>query len=332
MSSLYGKPEEIWSLPAAAGELGSAARWAKQPGMIWVAGIWYPSLILNLEAIRTILALMQRTTPVRLPAIFGVDEDTPLLLPLAPELVIEQQTWIATLLMALLFVVPALAIYRLNVGLAFLAAPHNPETPGLPGDEQPAPSPMRALADVWRAGKGLGVSAFGMWITLMGLLVGAMVFLFGPLTALVQMLQLQEVSAVLVGLTIPVVVMIAGYGIVLQVVNQLALHSLAQNRRGVASALVHAWRLMRNQPWAALRATLLDVALFLSVLVAGAVGGTLLSIVPVFGWFAAWFLGYLLIGFAGVVRAGFWARAYHAFGGPLRSERIPGLEVVVEGT
>jgi hypothetical protein len=114
------------------------------------------------------------------------------------------------------------------------------------------------------------------------------------------------------------------YAAVLMVLNQLALHSLAHNRRGVSSALTHAWRLVRASPTSAFRATLVDFALAVGVAalswmllhVAGSVPGT--------GWLEA--LGVLLLlGFAGVARAGFWGRAYRALGGMSAGDHVPGL-------
>ena len=108
---------------------------------------------------------------------------------------------------------------------------------------------------------------------------------------------------------------------VLMVVNQLALHSLAHNRRGVASALTHAWRLVRTSPLGALRATLVDLVLFVSVVVVDAVfvrnfaGDSPLSLA----------LELALFGFAGVTRAGYWARTYRALGGLSSSDNVPGL-------
>ena len=58
------------------------------------------------------------------------------------------------------------------------------------------------------------------------------------------------------------------YAVVLMVVNQLAMHSLAHNRRGVSSALTHAWRIIKASPMSVLRATVVDFVLVVSVFLA----------------------------------------------------------------
>ena len=75
---------------------------------------------------------------------------------------------------------------------------------------------------------------------------------------LAQLFDVQSLNPLLAGVVLPVLAVVLAYAIILQVVNQLALHSLAHNRRGVASALTHAWRLVRGSPWGALRATIGD--------------------------------------------------------------------------
>ena len=132
---------------------------------------------------------------------------------------------------------------------------------------------------------------------------------------LVKLFDLETLSPVLVGLIAPVLVLVLGYAIILQVLNQLALHSLAHNRRGVASALTHAWRLVRASPWSALRATLVDLLLFFLVLF---VQGVLESLLP---GFIGWVLFCCVVGFAGVTRAGYWARTYTGLGGLATVER-----------
>ena len=100
----------------------------------------------------------------------------------------------------------------------------------------------------------------------------------------------------------------------LSVLFQLALHSLAQNRRGAASALQHAWRIARNDPAATARATAVDAVLYFTILslVVGlkavqhalSLPEILLSIPYL-----------VLVGFGGCARCAFWARAYQSLGG-----------------
>jgi hypothetical protein len=133
-------------------------------------------------------------------------------------------------------------------------------------------------------------------------------------------------SAALMGaLLVPIVLVLAGYAIVLSVLNQFALHSLAHNRRGVYSALLHGWRIMRNDGWATTRALLVDLILlttiFLGWTAVFGIGGTFGK--P--GHKLALAVNLVLTGFAGVARAGYWARAYRALGGLAPDDGVPGL-------
>ena len=123
----------------------------------------------------------------------------------------------------------------------------------------------------------------------------------------------------------PVTVLIAGavgvaiyvYGFVLSVLFQIALHSLVQNRRGVGSALLHAWRIAKNDPMATVRATVVDAIVFLvawtTIFVYLELLGTLplpriaglVTVIPAFA----------LEGLIGCARCAYWARAYEALGG-----------------
>jgi hypothetical protein len=163
--------------------------------------------------------------------------------------------------------------------------------------------------------------ALGLWGMLLLLLFGAMLVLVGPVVALMKLLDLARFSPLFAGLLLPALALVLVYAAVLMVLNQLALHSLAHNRRGVASALTHAWRLVRGSPLGALRATLADFVLFLFVLAVEIVLGGVLRSGPPFGILAV----IALYGFAGVTRAGYWARTYRALGGLSAADRVPGL-------
>lgn len=321
MSSLLGSPGDRYPLDRAVDELAASGRWAGRPCLLWLAGIFYPNLLLNIEAVRTVVRLFERA--------LGRDLGLPLLtggsgmsLPLVPIAPVQAESAQELLLLTLLWSVPALLVYRLNVGLAAVAAPD-----GVAGG---GASP-RTLRAVWRAGRGLGVTAFGMWLTLMGLLVGAMGFLFGPTLLFVNILSLDGAPGLVSVLVAPVLLLVLGYGVVLLVLHMLALHSLAQNRRGVGSALTHAWRLIRGEPWGAVRASLVDLSLHGVVLVAGTAVALLLAHSAA-GEALAQAIQAVLLGAAGATRAAFWARTYRALGGPLRSDNLPGLAVVPIGT
>ncbi len=328
MSLLLGSPADRWPLARAVDALADSARRAGVPGLIWVVGILYPSLNLSWELVRSLLGAIQHVTDIELPGSGGTGQ---LITLFVPQMWAGVESFWASFW---LFVVslPLLPLYsRLVVGLAKVCdperAPDPPSSSTLRAEDDSSrnvPRPYAArFRDAWHAGRGLGFVTLGMWIILVGLLLGAMLFLVGPLVMVVRMFRLEGLSPLFVGLLLPILFVLLLYTVVLQVVNQLALHSLAHNRRGIASALTHAWRLIRTSPWSAARATLVDFVLFLTVILAvGAVhlvlpfGGLgLVTVVLVFA----------LYGFAGVTRAGFWARTYRALGGLSAEDHVPGL-------
>jgi len=109
------------------------------------------------------------------------------------------------------------------------------------------------------------------------------------------------------------------YAATLGALNQLALQSLVFNRRGPASALAHAWRLVRHDPWAITRALLVDVGLALLVDV-----GLQLFLSD---WYpiVVNFLEGVLLAITGVARSCYWARLYTSLGGLRAVDGVPGL-------
>ena len=132
---------------------------------------------------------------------------------------------------------------------------------------------------------------------LLSMFVGLAFLLFlGPWLALHEILDLPDgASPLFVALLVPFLAIVWTYAVVLQVVHQLALMSLAQNQRGVLSALTHGWRLVRASPWASVRALIVDLSLFVTLVVAL----VLAEMLP-FPFDAV--AGILLVGFAGVTR------------------------------
>jgi hypothetical protein len=314
MSSLLGRPGDRYPLDKAVDELAASGRWAGRPCFLWLAGVFYPNLLLNIEAVRTVVRLFERALGRNLGFPFLTGTST-MKLPLVPIAPVQAESARELFLLTLLFIPPALLVFRLNVGLAAVAAPGGGAAPG-----------ARTLRAVWRAGRGLGATACGMWLTLMGLFVGAMGFLFGPALLFVNLLALDEAPGLVSVIVAPVLLLVLGYGVVLLVLHMLALHSLAQNRRGVGSALTHAWRLIRGEPWGAVRASLVDLSLHGVVLVVST-AASLIFAHSAAGEALAHGIQAVLLGAAGATRAAFWARTYRALGGPLRSDNLPGLAV-----
>jgi len=323
VSVLLGRPDDRLSLPRAVDALLDAARRAGRPSLLWLAGVLYPSLNLNVDLLRGILALIQQVTGIEIPMAGEMGRFVTLFAPGIPGVNLGDS--VGHELEVVLGLLPLLLLcYRLIVGLAKVSDPlHAPTSAVMVAGAGSSGLSERgsALRRAWNEGKGLALVGLGLWGTLLLLLFGATLVLIGPLVALLKFLDLARFSAVFAGLLLPLLVLVLAYAAVLMVVNQLALHSLAHNRRGVASALTHAWRLVRTSPLGALRATLVDLVLFVSVLLIDAVfirnfaGHSPLSFT----------LELALFGFAGVTRAGYWARTYRALGGLSSADKVPGL-------
>jgi hypothetical protein len=182
------------------------------------------------------------------------------------------------------------------------------------------------LRTLWKNGSGMTLSTLGLWLQLVLMVAGALLLILLPAELATRPLVAAHgtpealrwiMAALLIG---PIVLFFACYVLAVSVLCQLALHSLAHNRRGVGSALLHGWRIMRHDPWATARAVLVDLVLTLTVLVLWWVLSTIVQV----DWLGI-VLFVLLTGFAGVARAGYWARAYRALGGLSPDDGVPGL-------
>jgi hypothetical protein len=316
MSRLVGAQEERWSLSRAIDALGDAAKQAGSPGLIWIAGIFYPSLSLGLElsARHSI-----ETSPIAHMAASAWSSlrQEPLAgdsMPLPAAVLVAMMLMLAV---GLLF----WPFYRLVAGLARIAHPPAWRA-ACEGKARPD------LKATWRAGKGLTLAAVGLWIQ-MSLLLGVALLAFSiPFTVLVSSLELRPDDTgdlfVLGAVLGPLIAVLVMYMLALAVLLQLALHSLVHNRRGVGSALIHAWRIARNDAWATARTILVDLVLMLSILALWKIVEGPIHALPG-GTTLGWIVQLPLLGFAGVTRAGYWARAYRALGGLSPEDGVPGL-------
>lgn len=304
MSSLVGSPNDRLSLARGVDLLAEAARRAGRPGLVWLAGLYYPSLNLTVDLLHGVLGMVGEMSGLVLPRAGSSSTIVTLFAPRSP-IRLELSHPVGALAAALALLPLFALIYRLVVGLARVS-------------DARGQTERLTLRAAWDAGRGLGGAGLGVWLLLLGLLFGAMLVLLGPLVLLLRTLGITG-EGLTTGLLMPALLLILAYAAVLMVVNQLALHSLAHNHRGAASALTHAWRLVQGDPFSALRATLVDLVLFLSVaFLARFLEGVLPTTV---GAVAA--VG--LFGFAGVTRAGYWARVYRALGGLSHTDGVPGL-------
>jgi hypothetical protein len=295
MSTLMGAAHERWPLSRAIDALGDAARQAGAPGWIWIAGFVYPALSLSLGNIGEVVVAHVRGGEVPRPTWNFAALHNP---------------WPNFPLVLLPFVPIAM---RLIVGLARISSPQRwkelTETRRAP-----------RLRDAWNAGKGLSLSSFGLWLQLIVMVIASAAIVLVPPFFFLRGLGLRGESdfqfgilAVLMG---PFIAVLAVYVFLLSVLYQLALQSLAQNRRGVASAVHHAWRIARHDPWSTFRAVVVDVLLYVTTtLIAIALTVTLVGAPLAVG----------MLGFAGTTRACYWARTYRVLGGLSAEDGIPGL-------
>jgi hypothetical protein len=321
MSKLLAQDDRRWSLAAAVDALTESARIAGRPSLVWLAGFFYPGVGLGLGlGWSWILCAMANVkgdedakwvlAPMRLGAFTSTDGFTGLLV----------DTLALGCAAPLLFPV-FLPVFRSIAGLAAWAG-------------SAASSTRASLREVWRAGRGNVLATGGLWVQCWILVVlVAAVFLMPTVIALhafdlvpkgddASAAQTPRFVAGLVAA--PGSLVVTAYALAVSMLFQLALQSLAHNRRGAGSALVHAWRLARNDPWATVRALVGDallsglywIAFFLLLALwhVPVVGGAVLACYVALG------------GFVGVARAMYWARAYRALGGLTPADGVPGLE------
>lgn len=304
MSSLIGAQHERWSLPRAIDALSAAARQAGRPGLVWLLGVLYPTLSLTVGPGGALVF-----------GLFHPPDDTHSASGILAAHDLRFEMW---------FVLTSILLLpRVSSGLARISSP---EVWAKLTRERHTPR----LRDAWQASRGIGWSALGLWTqVLLMLLLPALLVLSPPLYVLehmgLKLTSLSDLSSVTMAVVLsPFVALLLLYALVLSLIYQLALQSLANNRRGAASALMHAWRIARQDPWATARAAIVDFVLSATVFVLQWVAFGVLAITcigPPLG-----ILGYVLLpGFAGVTRAGYWARVYRALGGLSPDDGVPGL-------
>lgn len=198
---------------------------------------------------------------------------------------------------------------------------------GLARIAQPAPWSACLLAngrarmrDAWRAGQGLLGATIGLWLCVLLLDVTVLGAGYG-LFHLLGGVEEKVIAYVIAG---PLLLFCAAYATVVSVLFQLALQSLAQNRRGVVSALQHAWKLTQNDAWATARAALVDVGLSAALATLGLLLSSSLAHMAGMGSMAG-IAYHVLTAITGVARALYWARVYRALGGLTPEDNVPGL-------
>lgn len=311
MSSLIGGQGERFTLSRAIDALADSARQAGRPGLVWIVGLLYPSVTLGLWSLTSISARSEDgsgTPGLHIVAPGWFSEGSLL----APDLLLQTS---GTLCLGLFF----FPIFRLVAGLARIAPPEA-------WREACAGRRTPRLRTLWKSGEGMTLSVIGLWMQLVVMVIGALFVILLPAELIAQPLVRAHaephfmriaLTALLLG---PVVLLFASYALSISILSQLALHSLAHNRRGIGSALLHGWRIMRHDVRATVRAVVVDLVLTLALLALWRMIGSIVQVELVDTT-----LRVVLAGFAGVARASYWARAYRALGGLSPDDRVPGL-------
>jgi hypothetical protein len=291
VSRWLGVEGEELTLARARAALALCARAAGRPSWLWLAGIFYPALDL---------------VPGGL-ASFPID---------APQDGDVHNAALAQLSIAVLMILLVFPV-RLIVGLAAISTPH---ASSLLAREEQRPR----LRDAWRAARGITLSgcALTLELWLMGCIGTAL--LVAPPYFFLKGLGLEPESWLFAVALAPFVGVFLVFLALLSVIYQLALSSLAHNRRGSSSALIHGWRIAHQRPWATTRAALVDLVLWvmqrvLIVIVSFALVLTCVGAV----FIPLAILG--ILGFVGVTRASYWARIYRELGGLSPEDGVPGL-------
>lgn len=304
-------PAERFPLSAAVDALGESARQAGRPGLVWIAGFFYPAIGIGIDS-----AWQGPFAPTFDGPRQGLS-DAARSVPVYDFLLSAYSAQFLVPFVAVLF----LPLFRLVAGLARAGS-----ADAWQGARDGRRSPrLRAL---WRLGSGLTLSTYGLWLQLVFMQLLAFLVLLVPIILAARELAPGDQNfpgVILVGaIAGPFVLVFALYMLALSVLGQLGLQSLAENRRGVSSALLHAWRIMRHDPRATTRAVIAELVLLAVTLGSGRMFGGLIG--DFHGSEQLVFLFQVtVLGFAGVVRAGYWARTYRALGGLTPADGVPGL-------
>ncbi|MFT7679969.1 MAG: hypothetical protein ACI8QC_003974 [Planctomycetota bacterium] len=203
----------------------------------------------------------------------------------------------------------AIAMFRAAGGLARLAPLERWQTAAQEsGRDHPR------MRRIMREGKGTTRAAGLLWLQvllMMGLATAALVLPAWAVLSTMGFSGWSPLSAVVTGLA---VALTSFYGFLLGILFQLALHSMVRNRRGVGSALLHAWRLVRNDPGAAIRAATMDAVLQLVASLGLVTVGFLGGLIPPLS-LASFLCQAMIYACTGCIRCLYWSRVYEEFGG-----------------
>ncbi len=174
---------------------------------------------------------------------------------------------------------------------------------------QPDGAQRTTLLRSWKEGKTLQASAAAVWFQIFRMMACGTFVLLGPLVVLAAVVgqdTLGPFGVILSGLAL---VLTLAYAAELGALHQLALASLVRHDRGVGSAVLHGWRLMRGRPGQVRRLAAMEFALRFVVLAAAGLASYLAG--PPWGLVQLAVLASLV----GSARCRAWSTAYPQLGG-----------------
>jgi hypothetical protein len=173
------------------------------------------------------------------------------------------------------------------------------------------------LARAWTEGRRFQAPAAGVWFQIFGMMASGTFVLIGPLVALTAYVGQEALGPFGVVLSGLALVLTLVYAAELAALHQLAVASLVRNDRGVGSAVLHGWRLMRAAPRRSRRFAALEFAVRALILLAAGLAAHLSG--PGWGLLQLFLLGAVV----GSARCRAWAIAYPDLGG--LPDKPPGL-------
>ncbi len=300
-----GGPSQPWSLARSIETLALASHEAARPGSIWLAGVAYQVIVMGWFSGALIAGTLAKSPSLGSwsAALRRSSLET---LPSLGEILVHLGKDPSS---ALVLIPLVLLLFRLTLGLARLVRPETWD----PIRRRPR------LRRVWTTGRGLTRSGLGLWLQFLLMMMGATLLFIAPARLFAHLAPARDIGILTAVLSGMLVALLLLYSLLLSLLFQIALHSLVANQRGIGSAVLHAWRIVRNTPLGSLHAVLADAVLTVTVTAIEIAVVLVTSIVSLPG-VVTWLVLVALTGILGVARAIYWSRVYRRLGGVATAE------------
>ena len=161
----------------------------------------------------------------------------------------------------------------------------------------------------WIRGRRTYLAGLGIWLQIFGMMLTATLVLLTPIVYADRMASNETLGVFGVILSGLAASFILVYGAALGALQELSMASLVRHRRGVGSAILHGWRLMRARPRSSQRMAAAEFFSRIAVVAVAIVVGNLV------GW--PWGLAQLVLfgALVGGLRCHAWGLAYPKIGG-----------------